>query len=118
MTDAPIAYTAEGRPLFDNTPTVVAMLVPRSKSPRQLLVIRRNNEPGKGLLGLPGGYHTRNLDALSETRKVKKGDKIETVPGHGLVQVYEDAADRRFKRVRPTPRGLLVYKSLVQLLGG
>lgn len=65
-----------------------------------------------------GGTITRNLDALSETRKVKKGDKIETVPGHGLVQVYEDAADRRFKRVRPTPRGLLVYKSLVQLLGG
>lgn len=59
MTDKPIAYTAEGRPLFDNTPTVVAVMVPSLGGIRELLVVRRNNMPGKGLLGLPGGYHMR-----------------------------------------------------------
>lgn len=56
--DYPIAHTADGRPLFDNTPTVVCLLVP-DEAFRKLLVIRRANEPGKGLLGLPGGYHMR-----------------------------------------------------------
>lgn len=56
--DQPIAHTADGRPLFDNTPTVVCLLVP-DKTYRKLLVVRRANEPGKGLLGLPGGYHMR-----------------------------------------------------------
>lgn len=59
MTDKPIAYTAEGRPIFDNTPTVVAMLVCHLGNPRNLMAVRRGNEPGKGLLGLPGGYHMR-----------------------------------------------------------
>jgi ADP-ribose pyrophosphatase YjhB (NUDIX family) len=57
MADQPIAYTAEGRPLFDNTPTVVCMIVENNKG--QVLAVRRANEPGKGLLGLPGGYHMR-----------------------------------------------------------
>ena len=56
MNDQPIAYTAEGRPLYDNTPTVVAVLVHHMG---ELLIIRRANDPGKGLLGLPGGYHMR-----------------------------------------------------------
>lgn len=56
MTDKPIAYTADGRPLFDNTPTVVAVLAVIYS---RLIVVRRNNEPGRGLLGLPGGYHMR-----------------------------------------------------------
>lgn len=42
---------------YDNTPTVVAVLV--FVDSEHLLVVRRNNEPGKGLLGLPGGYHMR-----------------------------------------------------------
>lgn len=53
MNDQPIAYTAEGRPLYDNTPTVVAVMVHHMG---ELLIIRRANDPGKGLLGLPGGY--------------------------------------------------------------
>lgn len=57
MVDQPIAYTAEGRPLFDNTPTVVCVIVENNKG--QVLTVRRANEPGKGLLGLPGGYHMR-----------------------------------------------------------
>lgn len=57
--DQPIAYTKEGRPLFDNTPTVVCMLVPDHRY-LKLLVVRRANMPGRGLLGLPGGYHMRD----------------------------------------------------------
>ncbi|RWI35534.1 NUDIX domain-containing protein [Mesorhizobium sp.] len=56
MTDLPIAHTVDGRPLFDNTPTVVCMLVRHHAG---LVVIRRANQPGYGLLGLPGGYHMR-----------------------------------------------------------
>jgi ADP-ribose pyrophosphatase YjhB (NUDIX family) len=56
INDQPIAHTVDGRPLFDNTPTVVAMLV---YDGAQLAVIRRANEPGRGLIGLPGGYHMR-----------------------------------------------------------
>lgn len=56
IVDTPIAFTADGRPLFDNTPTVVSVLV---LVENKLVVVRRNNEPGKGLLGLPGGYHMR-----------------------------------------------------------
>lgn len=55
MTDQPIAIF-NGRPIYDNTPTVVAVL---AFDGPQALVVRRNNEPGKGLLGLPGGYHMR-----------------------------------------------------------
>ncbi|QWK78586.1 NUDIX domain-containing protein [Ochrobactrum sp. BTU1] len=57
--DQPIAYTKEGRPLFDNTPTVVCMLVPDRRY-LKLLAVRRANMPGRGLLGLPGGYHMRD----------------------------------------------------------
>lgn len=56
MADQPIGFAPDGHPVFDNTPTVVSVL---AKIEDRLLVIRRNNEPGKGLLGLPGGYHMR-----------------------------------------------------------
>lgn len=39
---------------YANTPTVVVVLATDDQG--QLITIRRNNEPGKGLLGLPGGY--------------------------------------------------------------
>ncbi|MBD9542236.1 NUDIX domain-containing protein [Ensifer sp. ENS04] len=55
--DEPIAYTKEGRPLFDNTPTVVCMIAKVAHG--AYVAVRRNNEPGRGLLGLPGGYHMR-----------------------------------------------------------
>ncbi|RWP18887.1 MAG: MarR family transcriptional regulator [Mesorhizobium sp.] len=66
---------------------------------------------------LEGGTITRNLDALSESRKVNNKGKVEMVPGHGLITLYEDPLDRRFKRVKPTNKGLRVYNTLVQLLG-
>ena len=56
--DQPIAHTADGRPLFDNTPTVVCLLVP-DNTHRFYLAVKRANNPGKGLWGLPGGYHMR-----------------------------------------------------------
>lgn len=60
MTDEPIAHTKDGRPLYDNTPTVVALIVPSLEIlPRRILCVLRGNEPGKNLLGLPGGYHMR-----------------------------------------------------------
>ncbi len=57
MADEPIAHTEDGRPIYDNTPTVVAVLANNDEG--RLLVIRRANQPGHGLLGLPGGYHMR-----------------------------------------------------------
>lgn len=57
MADQPLCIAPNGRPIYDNTATVVVLLVPRSSSPKQLLVVRRKNNPGAGLLGLPGGYH-------------------------------------------------------------
>ena len=56
MSDQPIAHTADGRPLYDNTATVVAVVVEFAE---EILAIRRNTEPGKGLLALPGGFQMR-----------------------------------------------------------
>ncbi|MER8406968.1 hypothetical protein NKH16_19930 [Mesorhizobium sp. M1307] len=70
-----------------------------------------------------GGTITRNLDALSPTRKVlqkdpQTGKQVPAlVDGYGLIELYEDAMDRRFKRVKLTPRGVRVYNTLIQILG-
>ena len=42
---------------YDNTPTVVVVLATNDQG--ELITIRRNNQPGRGLLGLPGGYHMK-----------------------------------------------------------
>ncbi|MFG6082878.1 NUDIX domain-containing protein [Paracoccus litorisediminis] len=57
MDDQPIAHTKDGRPLFDNAPTVVCVLVEDHHG--RILAIRRARNPGSGLIGLPGGYHMR-----------------------------------------------------------
>lgn len=57
VNDNPIAYREDGSPIFDNTPTVVCMMVRTEEG--KIIAVRRNNEPGKGLIGLPGGYHMR-----------------------------------------------------------
>ena len=57
MSDEPIAHTKDGRPLFDNTPTVVCVVL--FVHGAGVLTVRRNQNPGQGLLGLPGGYHMR-----------------------------------------------------------
>lgn len=58
MSDEPIAYREDGRPIYDNTPTVVclAILDVRTTVPK-ILQIQRSTNPGKGLWALPGGYH-------------------------------------------------------------
>jgi ADP-ribose pyrophosphatase YjhB (NUDIX family) len=55
--DEPIAHTKDGRPIYDNTATVCIGVV--RFFGRGLLAIRRNTEPGKGKLALPGGFHMR-----------------------------------------------------------
>ncbi|NKX37317.1 NUDIX domain-containing protein [Rhodobacteraceae bacterium R_SAG4] len=55
--DKPIAHTADGRPLFDNTPTVVSVIVTDEMG--KVIAMRRAHNPGKGLLCLPGGFHMR-----------------------------------------------------------
>ncbi|TGR84554.1 MarR family transcriptional regulator [Mesorhizobium sp. M2D.F.Ca.ET.223.01.1.1] len=64
-----------------------------------------------------GGPISRNIEALSDQRKVVVKGQPEIVRGHGLIETYEDPLDRRFKRVKPTARGMRVYSTLVQLLG-
>ncbi|MBT1154442.1 NUDIX domain-containing protein [Aminobacter anthyllidis] len=58
MVDKPVAHREDGSPVFDNTPTVVIVLVPLENS-RRLLAVLRGNNPGRGLVGLPGGYQMR-----------------------------------------------------------
>lgn len=85
MNDKPIAITPDGRELFDNAPTVVAILLEPGDG--SLIVIRRANAPGKGLLGLPGGYHMRGetwrdagcREVLEETGYVIYPDKIQMI---------------------------------------
>lgn len=55
VNDDPIAFREDGSPVFDNTPTVVCMMLKNENG--RAIVVRRNNNPGKGLIGLPGGYH-------------------------------------------------------------
>lgn len=85
MTDQPIAFTPEGRPLYDNTPTVVAVLV-QAQINHSLIVVRRANHPGMGLLGLPGGYHMRG-----ETWQQAGAREVAEETGHivGKVVPYE-----------------------------
>lgn len=64
-----------------------------------------------------GGTISRNLDALSVSRRVVVDGKVEFIPGHGLIDVYDDPMDRRYKRAKPTQKGLRVYNTLIQLLG-
>ena len=59
MSDKIIGYSDDGHAVYDNTPTVVAALVPHNQFPRRFLIVRRGHEPGKGKLALPGGFHMR-----------------------------------------------------------
>jgi len=85
VNDNPIATREDGSPIFDNTPTVVCMCVHNSDG--RLIAVRRNNEPGKGLIGLPGGYHMRGetwqeagaRELFEETGYVIDPEGIETI---------------------------------------
>lgn len=90
MTDRPIAHAADGRPIYDNTPTVVAVVA--ECQPRRFLVVRRNNEPGRGLLGLPGGYHMRGENWQSAgCREVREETGYRFAPeGMHLISIETD----------------------------
>ena len=61
------------------------------------------------IVGLSGAAVSRNVAALSKVHR--KGR-----PGHDLIVAYEDPEDRRFKRVRPTHKGTMVYNALLETL--
>ncbi|MER9596094.1 helix-turn-helix domain-containing protein [Mesorhizobium sp. M0244] len=72
--------------------------------------------------GLSSTAVSRNVLALSEWFKHPRpavGDHpaVPGEPGHDLVETVEDPADRRNKIVRPKPKGVRVYNTLIQLLG-
>lgn len=54
--DEPIAYTSDGRALFDNALTVVAI---KAEFNGSLWAVRRAHAPGIGKLCFPGGYQMR-----------------------------------------------------------
>lgn len=60
--------------------------------------------------GLSSSSVSRNVSALSKVHR--KG-----TPGHDLLTTYEDPMDRRIKHVKPTPRGIKVYNTLINILG-
>lgn len=96
MTDQPIAHTADGKPIYDNAATVVCVLL---YHPKGLVGIRRAHEPGKGLIGLPAGFHMRGetwqqagaREVKEETGYVIDPDKLNLVDmetdeyGHNVV---------------------------------
>lgn len=57
INEDPIATRANGAPIFDNAATVVCILMSDGKD--NIILIRRNNQPGKGFVALPGGYQMR-----------------------------------------------------------
>nr|WP_273545330.1 MarR family winged helix-turn-helix transcriptional regulator [Sinorhizobium medicae] len=61
--------------------------------------------------GLASSSVSRNVAALGETHRGGQ-------PGHNLLRSYEDAMDRRTKRVELTAKGQRVYATLVSILGG
>jgi len=107
INDKPIATTADGRLLFDNTPTVVSVLVPIIDW-RKVVAVVRANDPGKGKLGLPGGYHMRGetwqqagcREVLEETGIVLNPKKIHLISiftdeyGNNLIICQHDEATK------------------------
>ena len=70
------------------------------------------------LSGLASSTITRNVARLGKIAKPgtpPKDDKPGTPaePGYDLLDAYEDAYDRRIKRVRPTKKGVTLYNRLV-----
>jgi ADP-ribose pyrophosphatase YjhB (NUDIX family) len=79
--DDVIAMTKDGRKLYDNAVSVaVAVITVRDGAESKVVTIRRGNEPGRGLIALPGGFQMRGetfLDAASRELKEETGIDIE-----------------------------------------
>lgn len=72
--DTPIAYTAEGRPLYDNAETVVAVIIENSRG--EVLAIRRAKAPGIGKLAFPGGFQMRESWRRAGVREVAEETSV------------------------------------------
>lgn len=55
MTDEIMGRAPDGRAIYDNTATVVCLILQYGNNDA-VVVVRRGHNPGKGKLGLPGGY--------------------------------------------------------------
>jgi ADP-ribose pyrophosphatase YjhB (NUDIX family) len=92
-------------PRYDNTPTVVVVLVPCNGG---LLMVRRALKDGYGKLALPGGFQERPLTwQQAACKEVKEETGVDIIP-EGLV----------ISDVRTTPDGgvnLLFCKSLLEI---
>lgn len=77
------------------------------------LIVMRNPDIGmrdlEDKVGLSGASVSRNVAAMSKVHR--KGR-----PGHDLVEAYEDPEDRRYKKVKPTHKGKMVYASLLGII--
>ncbi|MEP2945144.1 MAG: helix-turn-helix domain-containing protein [Lentilitoribacter sp.] len=62
-------------------------------------------------IGLSGASVSRNVAALSKLHRKNR-------PGHDLLEAYEDPDDRRYKKVRPTHKGKLVFQSILSIMSG
>jgi ADP-ribose pyrophosphatase YjhB (NUDIX family) len=67
---------------------VAAALVPKGG---ELLLIRRNNEPGRGLWALPGGYVERGEPVEAAVAREVQEETGLTVQVQGLVGLYSEA---------------------------
>jgi len=103
MNDEPVAFRKDGSPVYDNAATVCVGLVtvvdPTGFESAGLLAIRRNTEPGKGKIALPGGFHMRGetwqeavaREVLEETgfvldkEPVQIGKLVTDSYGHNLI---------------------------------
>lgn len=79
--DKPLGYI-DGKPIFDNTPTVCVLAVGGEKG---LIAIRRKNNPGAGKIALPGGYHMRGEPWQMAAVRELEEETGYTVPPDSLI---------------------------------
>ncbi len=92
--DEIIAYRKDGRPIYDNAPTVVVMLVYVNQEDRKgIWIIRRNTNPGKGFLALPGGFQMRETWQQAGARELREELGIDVNP-EDIYQFGEAVTDK------------------------
>lgn len=97
--DHPIAYRADGSPIYDNAETVVCVLASIDGKSNNLIYIRRKS----GLFGLPGGFQMRETwqqagirELYEETGFVLNPDEISQMldvqtDSYGHNMIFADA---------------------------
>lgn len=83
--DKPLGYI-DGKPIFDNAPTVCVLAVlGEMNGERGLIAIRRKNNPGAGKIALPGGYHMRGEPWQMAAVRELEEETGYTVPPDSLI---------------------------------